>query len=169
VTLQDWLKLIAQNGFPTIALVAVLWYWVTREHPRRIEQEKERDKLIADRQLESDKQHSERMQEMILHLRDVQKTWADRETALRREHAEAWEIHRIQARQDREDDREMFRRMVDQIASGYEKLKDGQDRNFVLTMAIGEKQGHNKNELLHRVEQVTGKPVRQDFDTQAPD
>lgn len=173
MTLQEFLLFFLKNASPSVVLAFIAWYYFYKERPRQLEREEkrelDRDKLLADRQLECDRQHSDRMKEMIDLLRQRDKESVDREATLRREHAEAWEIHRMQTKEERELDREMFRGMIKEISRGLEALKLGQDRNYALSLVIGKSMGNSKRDLIRETEDMTQQPVDEKFKTQHPD
>lgn len=127
-------------------------------------------KDINDRELERDRLQSERMSQIIEQMRIKDKEHAEEKTMLRKEHSENWEIQHKRMREDRDiareeraADRELFREMVSSINTGLGRLYEGQNRNFGLTLALGEQLGHSKKELVRRTEHISGQSVEPTF------
>ncbi len=171
-----------EQGFTGVLLLLALAYWHFIIRPQTEKRERDRDEMIQARVLAADKLHSERYKELLDHHREAEKSWGEREDRMRNDHSKNFEVLRLQALEQRASDRDLYRELIGQVTSGFDKLgdaydvgvnqlKDGQDRNFSLTMALAERQGHSKTELAERVEKLTERPVPQKkkYETQHPD
>lgn len=157
--MEPFVKSLLDYGLTGLLGAILIIVYIKIIRPDNKQRELERDKLI-----------SERMQSLIDVMRTKEQEHSAEKLAIRREHAEAWESQhkriredRDVAREERQQDREMFREMIAGMLTGLKSLQDGQDRGFGLTLALGERLGTSKKELVHRTESITGQKVGKQF------
>lgn len=149
MTEEEIIKVLMGQGITGIILGAIYFYYIKYDRPDRITREGERDRL-----------HSQRISELVELLRDREQEATKREQMIREEHGRNWDEHRAEVRDQREQDRAMFREMVSSMSGCLKDIGERTSQNFGGLLALGERLGLHSSDIEKRTQEITGREIK---------
>lgn len=134
-------------------------YWLPMTHRLQLE----REKLQAELTKAREEAHSNHVGQLTSLLEQRDKVAHEREQAQRQEHGRNWERQREWQAEEAQKNRSHTEQVIEKFCDRMELLEEAQNRSFALTVVLAEHIGHEREQILERVEAITGKPVSPDI------
>lgn len=150
-------------GAVLVLLFLFIFFFLFKYYlPQQTRVQLEKVRLESENQANKDKYNQAMMQQVMDILKDTNNRRDVEAQQVREENSRSYELQREFFRQESEAHRQHSERIVEHICDGLESVEKTIERNSMMVLALAESQGRSKEDLLRRVETLTGESGLQD-------